>query len=207
PPPVAQTGPTPPERVPRAGARDGPERRERSGAHMHMHMMVNPVINLRFSYVSQHILQYANNLVNANPVLPAANRLYVIQNQQTNRWFYIGTAANVSNRFTARWTACRDMGFGQNEVNGIRVFTIDVFTNNVSTPPGDNGVTWGPPALDVEHLLIRTYMSGLNATVRNLNKTQNFPNYQGVALNVTLVDNAGIGFPTSNFNVPNGANW
>jgi hypothetical protein len=174
---------------------------------MHMPVVPIPAINLTFSYVSQHILQYNNNLVDANPALPAANRLYVIQNTSTPRGFYIGTAANVASRFTARFTACRELGFGQNEVNVIRVFTINVLTNNASTPPGDNGVTWGPPAIDVEHLLIRAYVSGLHFGVRNLNKVNHFPNYQGVALNVALVDNAGIGFGHFNFVVPNGAIW
>ena len=170
-------------------------------------------ITLTFSYVTQHALQSANNLVDANPVLPAANRLYSIVNQQTNRWVYIGTAANVANRFTTRWTACREIGFGQNEVNGIRGYTINVLTNNVITPPGDNGVTWGPPALDVEHLLIRTHMNpnGLNLAVRNLNKTLPFVNHQGTVLTVTLVDNAGFGgFGGVNpvhFNVASGAVW
>jgi hypothetical protein len=170
-------------------------------------------ITVRFNYVTQHALQSANNVVDANPVLPAANRLYSILNYQTNRWVYIGTAANVATRFTARWTACREIGFGPNEVNGIRVYTIDVQTNNVPTPPGDNGVTWGPPAIDVEHLLIRTHMNpnGLNLAVRNLNKTLPFANYQGTALVVTLVDNAGMGgFGGVNpvhYLVASGANW
>ena len=151
--------------------------------------------------------EFANGVELLLTPIPAANRLYVIQNTTTLRGFYIGTAANVSGRFTARFTASRELGFGQNEVGVIQVFTVNVLTNGASTPPGDNGVTWGPPAIDVEHLLIRTYVSGLNQGVRNLNKIAQFPNYLGVALNLSLVDNAGIGFGPFNFVVPNGAHW
>jgi hypothetical protein len=176
---------------------------------MHMHGVPRPIyaINLTFDYVSRHTLQYNNPDVSAIPAIPAVNRLYVIENHLTHRWFYIGTAADVASRFTGRFTACRELGFGQNEVGATQVYIVNVLTNGASTPPGDNGRTWGPPAIDVEHLLIRTYVSGLHQNVRNINKIAPFPNYQGVALNVALVDHAGLGFPLFNFVVANGALW
>jgi hypothetical protein len=164
-------------------------------------------INLTFSYVTTHTLQYNNNQVTANPAIPSSNGLYVILNNSTNRWIYVGTASNILQRFNQRFQVCVELGLGQNDVANIRIYTIQIYTNQQLTPPGNNGRTTNTfQSIDVEHLLIRTYMSGFHQAVRNTGKIGQFFNHQGVAISWSLVDNGGtgIGGPFG-FNLASGA--
>jgi len=155
--------------------------------------VVPPPINVTFSYVSMHTLQNAGGLVNANPPIPHADRLYVIYNTSTIRPVYVGSAANGQARFNPRQIASREMGLSQNDLNPIWIFIVQVFLNGVGKHPGNDGiVVGGGHAVDVEHLLIRTYIGHYNWNVRNINKTGMFNNFYNTVLNWTLVNNAGI---------------
>jgi hypothetical protein len=164
-------------------------------------------IDLRFAYTTTHTLQYNNGQVTANPAIPPSNGLYVILNNSTNRSVYVGTASNILQRFSQRFQVCVELGLGQNDVASVRIYTIQIYTNQQLTPPGNNGRTTNTyQSIDVEHLLIRTYISGFNRAVRNTGKIGQFFNHQGVTINWSLVDNGGtgIGGPFA-FNLASGA--
>ena len=50
-----------------------------------MPLPANPATVLTFTYVTHHVLQSANDLVDATPVLPADNRLYVMVDSSGER--------------------------------------------------------------------------------------------------------------------------
>lgn len=146
-------------------------------------------ILINYNYVSIHTINYNNGNINAVYALPQASRLYVIVNGTTGHPVYIGTADNVQNRFTPRLEAMRELGFNQNALNPIQVLVIQTQVNGVNTTPGNTGIAGG---IDVEHLLIRTYMGHLNLPVRNIQKTAAFQNASGQRIDWTLTNNAGI---------------
>jgi hypothetical protein len=162
-------------------------------------------INIDFNYNVTNNIVINNGLVTANPAINQASRLYVIHNPATNRPIYVGTAANLQDRFDPRLRAMREMGFSQVELNNILVMEVQIQVDGVNRTPGDNGVAGG---VDVEHLLIRTYIQNIGVNVRNIQKTAEFNNNTGQQINWTLNNNAGIqnfGGP-HNYNLANGNN-
>lgn len=127
-----------------------------------------------FTCVSTHTIKLdASGVISASPAFPAHSRLYIIRNESTNREVYIGTAANVKDRFKDRLTDLRHLGFNQNQLNPITIGVVQIKVNNNNRTPGDNGVANG---IDVEHLLIRHFITDREKSVRNVAKTQNFQN-------------------------------
>lgn len=147
-----------------------------------------------FNYVSVHRVRNNHGLVEALPALPQDRRLYVIYNNSTNRPFYIGTAANIQDRFEPRFAAMREMGMNQVALDEILIMVVQIQVDGVNTPPVA-GVSGG---IDVEHLLIATYIGGLNFNVRNIQKVGTFTNNTGGVLDWHL--NNVVGIP--NFGVP-----
>jgi len=161
-------------------------------------------IAIIFNYTSVHILQKAGGNPFYQPALPNSSRLYAIRNTQANNFpFYIGTADNIQNRFVPRVDAVRQFGFRNADIANVSIAIIQIFVNGIASPPHNNGVSSG---IDVEHLLIRLYISqGHN--VRNISKTAVFTNNHGTSLNCTFMNPANWAeFIPANTNVLAGGN-
>jgi hypothetical protein len=146
-------------------------------------------ITVTFNYCSTHAIRNVNGLVSAVPALPAQSRLYVIHNATTNRPVYVGTANNVQNRFGCRLEASRELGFGNDELTPITVMVVQILVGGVASTPGDSGISSN---IDVEALLIRTYLQHLQWNVRNIQKVTPFTNGTGTVLQWSLVNGCGI---------------
>jgi len=145
-----------------------------------------PIVN--FNYLKQYALINNNGLIQTVPALPSSSRLYVIYNNSTNRPYYIGTAVSLKNRFSPRLEVIREMGFDQNCLDEILIFEIQIEVDGKFRTPGDDGIAGG---IDVEHLLIRTYINSLNENVRNIQKVTPFINNTGTLLSWNLLNSAG----------------
>ncbi|MGH1384418.1 hypothetical protein [Kordia sp.] len=159
-------------------------------------------INIDFNYNFTNSIVINDGLVTANPAIHQASRLYVIHNPATNRPVYVGTSANLRDRFILRLEIIREMGFSQVELNNIIVMEVQIQIDGVNRTPGEDGVAGG---IDVEHLLIRTYIQNIGLNVRNIQKTAVFNNNTGEQINWTLNNNAdieGFGGPY-NYNLAN----
>ena len=126
------------------------------------------MLKITYNYEKRHDLVYEGGYVKVKPALTSGARLYVIQNDSTDYKIYVGTAFNVSDRFDPRTTACRELGFSQIQMDPVWIFVVQILINDKSAPPGDNGVSSGDGyTVDVEQLLIRTYLQELKLSVRN----------------------------------------
>jgi hypothetical protein len=153
-----------------------------------------------YNYESQHTFVYQGGLVLPKPALTNGSRLYVIQNDSTTHNIYVGTALHVNDRFGPRATVCRELGFSQIDMDDIKIFVVQISIDGVAATPGDTGVsTAAGYSIDVEWLLIRTYVEELHLSVRNINKLSQFHNGLATRINWNLVDNAGIGFGGHNY--------
>lgn len=160
-------------------------------------------IAVTFTYVTQHRFQNVHGAVSVTPGLGGASpRLYVIYNDATNRPFYIGTAQNLTARFAPRNEALREVGFDHATVANAIIWSVQIQVDGVNRPPDNAGRSMG---IDVEHLLIRTYISHIDA-VRNIQKVAQFTNTSGQRLDWSLVNNAGIAnFGVHNYSLANNA--
>ncbi len=144
---------------------------------------------VNFNYCSMHTVDNVNGVVSATPALPGQSRLYVIYNGSTNRPVYVGTASNVQNRFAGRLEVCRELGFSDDQLGPISVMVVQILVNGAPATPGDIGISAG---IDVEALLIRTYLMHLQWNVRNIQKVTPFTNGTGTVLQWTLTNACGI---------------
>jgi hypothetical protein len=160
--------------------------------------------NIDFIYDSTHDVRLDNNgLVNAVPALINQGRLYVIHNPSTQRHYYIGTANDLQARFAERMQICREMGFTNlGQLDQITIFVIRLVINNQAVQPDNQGMA---QAIDVEALLIRTYISRVGVPVRNVHKSnQPFVNTTGQPIHWRLINNAQIqNFGQHNYNLAN----
>ncbi|WP_420233170.1 hypothetical protein ACN079_01155 [Pseudomonas sp. ABY48] len=145
--------------------------------------------NITFTYESEHTFQLNLSIPKAVPAFNASGRLYVIFNQGTA---YIGTSSNIKARFKERLRAIRELGFSQNELDDIRAYAVQIQIDGVNTPPNDAGYSG---TIDVEGLLILTYITQLGYSVRNIEKWQLFVNSTGARINWNLVLGHGINVP------------
>ncbi len=160
-------------------------------------------ITVNFNYESIHRLANTDGIVSASPAIPRAGRLYVILNNSTARTVYVGTSSDVKARFVSRLQVIREMGF---DVGSPTIFIVQIQINTVYTQPGDDGIADG---IDVEHLLIRTYVKLLGLNVRNVTKWGVFRNTTTDKLIWSLNNQAGItdfGGPYRYSLEPNGSN-
>lgn len=146
--------------------------------------------NIIFDYEATHrLIRNVNGYVTIQPALPNRSRLYVIFNDSTNRTVYVGTAESVQDRFKDRIDAVQHLGFSQSQLDAIFIAVIHITFDGKNTPPHDDGKAQG---VDVEHLLIRTYITPLGCLVRNTLKTEQFLNKSGQTLTWELKNSAGI---------------
>ena len=86
-------------------------------------------------------------------------------------------------------SALREVGFDQPTVAQALIMVIQIQVNGANATPGNDGISGG---IDVEHLLIRTYIRHIGVNVRNIQKVGPFQNSTGELLRWSLVNNAGI---------------
>lgn len=157
---------------------------------------------ITFNYEKTHTIGYNGGYVKAQPALTSSSRLYVIYNPATTHPVYVGTADDVQDRFGGRIDVCRELGFSQTEMNPILIFVVQIKIDGTPMTPGQYGISGG---IDVEHLLIRTYMTQLNYNVRNVNKVSQFYNGTGSKIEWDLVNSAGItNFGVHSYSLNNG---
>jgi hypothetical protein len=159
-------------------------------------------IPIIYNYATSHVIHKNAGNVLYVPALTTGSRLYVIRNTAANNYpYYVGTADNTQSRFGPRLDAVRQFGFRNADIANVSIAIVQIFVNGYPTPPGAAGVSGG---IDVEHLLIRFYISqGHN--VRNIAKTAVFTNGHGQALHCTFNNAAAWAhFVPANRNVPNG---
>jgi hypothetical protein len=153
------------------------------------------MLKITYNYEKRHDLVYQGGLVMVKPALGSGSRLYVIQNDSTDFKIYVGTALHLDDRFDPRVTACRELGFSQIQMDPVWIFAVQVLIDDKPAPPGDKGISSGGGwDIDVEWLLIRTYLQELKLSVRNINKIGPFYNGTGGPILWDLVDNAALGF-------------
>ncbi len=156
-----------------------------------------------FNYEKYHTVGYDSGTVAVKPALTTSARLYVIHNETTNYKVYVGTATDVKDRFKGRIDVCRELGFSQEQMDAISFFVVQIKIDDTPAPPDKYGWSGG---IDVERLLIRTYMQKIGWSVRNSVKTEQFQNGTGGTLQWELVNNAGIiNFGTHNYSLTNGS--
>ena len=129
---------------------------------------------VEFIKKSEHKLKYDKGDISIKPALSNDSSLYVIYNNSTDREVYVGTAKEVKDRFKQRTEALREWGFKESQIEKIKIYVIQIKVNGDSSTPGDKGVT--KENVDVEKLLIRTYIEKRNKKVRNVDKTTAFIN-------------------------------
>ncbi|MEP4821805.1 MAG: hypothetical protein ABJ383_13430 [Balneola sp.] len=157
---------------------------------------------MKFTYAKAFgvkITNYGGYAYDSN--FSSGGRLYVIYNNSTNRKVYIGTTSDVEKRFKNRLRGLREFGFSQSELNAILIMVIKLEKREMSnsnfnpSPPSDKGlinVNCSNVKLDVEKLLIATYMNKLGITlVRNTTKTLGFRNDFTQKLIWSLIDETG----------------
>ncbi len=154
-----------------------------------------------FNYEKTHTVGYKDGYVKAIPALTTSSRLYVIYNATTTHPVYVGTSDDVQNRFGNRIDVCRELGYSQAQMDPISIFVVQIKIDGTPMTPGQYGVSGG---IDVEHLLIRTYLRQVNVNVRNAVKLGIFTNSTGGKLSWNLENNAGIAnFGTHNYYLNN----
>jgi hypothetical protein len=141
-----------------------------------------------YSYETRHTVNYNGGYISIKPALPQKPRLYVIVNTATAYPFYIGTAVDVQDRFDVRVKSIRDMGFSATELGTILIYVVQVKVNGNPSPPDKHGVSSG---IDVEHLLIRTYIANFKVNVRNASKVNQFTNTTSGTLSYDFTDLTG----------------
>lgn len=156
-------------------------------------------VTITYRLASKHTLTINAGDVRTTPALPTSSRIYVVQNLTTAYKYYIGTAANVRDRFTERLIACRVWGFDQGEADAITIWVFQIVTKvgargaEVYATPGNTGVsTTAAGDVDVEWLLVRTFTEELGKNVRNVTKTGPFLNPFGGYDLVWTIDKNGI---------------
>jgi hypothetical protein len=165
-----------------------------------------------FTYKSIHdVVLDQSGEVKPSPALPDRARLYAIRNTSNARLFYLGTAVSVKDRFAPRWEVLREMGLDQNALNVMAVWVVHIQINGVNRPPNLYGVSGKPGGvqIDVENLLIRTYVAKFGTAVRNIAKWQNFTNDTGDILNWTIENDVNVNVPdqyTGAYTLDNGEN-
>jgi hypothetical protein len=156
-------------------------------------------IPILFTYATVHTIQKQGGNPSYAPALTQMSRLYVIRNTQANNFpYYVGTADNVQNRFGPRLDAVRQFGFRNTDIGRVSIAVVQIFVNGIARPPHQTGVAGG---IDVEHLLIRLYVSqGQN--VRNIQKVLPFTNNHGQRLDCTFINPAAwVHFVPANTNI------
>lgn|GEM_PF-3415869 len=137
-----------------------------------------------------------NGMVTIAPALAAQGRLYVVWSNIHQRPAYIGTSADVQQRFNMRLGAINNLGVLPAALQDNFVFTVRVNINGNNHVPNDQGVANG---IDVEHLLIRVYINHYQIALRNTTKWNNaFQNNDLNGLSIRYLDpnNLVNGFPT-----------
>jgi hypothetical protein len=162
-----------------------------------MHAVTTPIW-VEFRFVANQPLQY-------DMYLPQEAGLYVIYSNHApnGQQYYIGPTDNLYMRFQPRFAVCHDLGLAPGDLTHIRVYTIEVWIcfqgqaqerPNIG-PSNEGRVLWRSGMIDVEHLLIRTFMQGFGCQLRNAQKTDPFQHVlpTNAPLLWTLDDRAGIG--------------
>jgi hypothetical protein len=144
---------------------------------------------IKFNYEKAHTVGYDGGYVTVKPALTTSKRLYVIHNETTNNKVYVGTATDVQDRFKGRIDVCRELGFSPEQMDPISFFVVQIKIDDTPAPPDQYGHSLG---IDVEHLLVRTYMQKIGWSVRNVVKTSTFLNPTGTELKWELVNGANI---------------
>ena len=111
-----------------------------------------------------------NGMVIIAPALTTQGRLYVVWSNVHQRPAYIGTSANVQQRFDVRLGAVNNLGVPPEALQDNFVFTVRININGNSYTPDDQGIANG---VDVEHLLIRVYINHYGIALRNTTKWNN----------------------------------
>ena len=156
----------------------------------------NTPVWVDFRFVRDQPLQYGM-------ALPHRPRLYVIHNTHLPTQYYIGSTGNLHDRFQPRLAACNEVGLTQNDLTHIHVYTIEIWCRldgqgpeQPSQGPGNEGrVVWRSLLIDVEHILIRTFLQGFGCQLRNTGKTGPYQHVVAIQgpLCWQLHDQAGIG--------------
>lgn len=147
-------------------------------------------MNIEFSYKKIHLIENVG-YIKYTPSIPREKGLYVIYNASTEKKYYIGTSSDIQKRFDSRARSVQELGFNNNEIQGIKIYIVKTKLNGQSKLPGDQGTLEN--GLDVEWLLIRSYLQKGQVYVRNANKINNFVNATGENLSVsftTVIDNS-----------------
>jgi hypothetical protein len=149
--------------------------------------------DIEFIYKSQHVIELPDaGFTKAAPALPADKRLYVIYNDSTNRRVYIGTSTDVKARFKPRIEALREFGFSKATLDEVVMYIVQIKTNQASTPPNDKGEIMSYGVIDVERLLVQTYIKIFNVSVRNVVKTEAFKNHTSQKITWQLVNEGNL---------------
>lgn len=152
--------------------------------------------DIEFIYKAKHkIVLPDEGYTKAAPALPSADRLYVIYNDATNRKVYIGTSKNVQKRFDPRIEALRELGFSQATLDDVVMYIVQIKTNGLPSPPGDKGEIFSNGTIDVERLLVQTYIEIFNVSVRNVVKTEPFKNQTSQKIRWQLVNEGNLIVP------------
>lgn len=162
-------------------------------------------MDIEFSYKKIHLIENAG-YIKYIPSIPNEKGLYVIYNASTERKYYIGTSSTLQERFNTRARSVQELGFNNNEIQGIKIYIVKTKLNGQPKLPGDQGTLEN--GLDVEWLLIRSYIQKGMVYVRNANKINNFVNSTGEHLNVfftTAIDNSLLP-DIKNFTIEEGRN-
>jgi len=149
--------------------------------------------NIEYVFKKHHTV-YIDNIghYKIRPALIRSNRLYIIYNQSTARPLYIGIAKNLQNRFKGRLQTMREMGFNQTQLDSIYIIEVQLKLNTKARTPN---YIYERKGLDVEHLLIRTYVELLRIGVRNTEKISNFRNLLLENLSWTITNDLDINIP------------
>ncbi len=145
--------------------------------------------HVEFDYISTHVITYGGGYVAYYPSIQKAARLYVIYNESTDRPLYVGTATDAKERFESRIRGLREFGFSDGQLQKIFIMIVQIKIDNKFTPPDNFGMAGDNPAIDVEHLLVRTYTEKINKASRNIDKaSKKFKNETGGKLTWTLTN-------------------
>ncbi len=161
--------------------------------------------NIVFTVSSLHSFGTSGNgMVILQPALPVQGRLYVIWSGNHQRNIYVGTSANVQQRFNDRLGDLNNSGVVPATLQNNFVFTVRTTINNIKHQPNNLGMANG---IDVEHLLMRIYINRYPLfLLRNTVKWNNaFYNNDLTGLHVRYIDPNGL---IVGFNgVDNGGNF
>lgn len=152
---------------------------------------------IKFNFKSMHgLVVNATDMLEYKPAIPKEKGLYVIWNKvNLSRGCYIGTSADLKERFASRLMAINHMGFVQ-EIDQIKIYIVKTQVNGASILPGDDGkisLTIGSKFfdVDVEKLLMRYYINN-DTRIRNTNKWDYYHNNSGEEQTLTM-DCSGVG--------------